>query len=324
MVVHHSRFTRMLSRDKQSSPYWYSLLILLLFSSCNPAQEAEYDVIDTGIEYDLYAIASSSQGLHSTGGFIWNNSQVAFSEDGTAWSVDSLSDKAMYDILVYQDQVLAVGGSGYLMDLAEDNRHYRLRYWGIIRSLAKSRNGYIAVGGKDWNKGFVYPIANWLQADTAYIYPYEMAGVHCIDDDNTCIAVGYGHILRTEDGGYTWELVDLSGDFYTSVTQDSRGRLWIVGLNGTIGYSDDDGQTWDQLSRGRYPWVSSDRWRAVHFDQGIGVVLGADGHYLLTRNDGGQWDRYSTSSAYDLRDAAIYNGRLYLATIDGQLLKVAL
>ena len=65
-------------------------------------------------------------------------------------------------------------------------------------------------------------------------------------DAQTAIVVGYGgKILRTADGGYTWEVVDSGVDrALYSVDFPDPQHGWIAGQAGTLLASSDGGKTW--------------------------------------------------------------------------------
>ncbi|MGD9764108.1 MAG: WD40/YVTN/BNR-like repeat-containing protein [Candidatus Binatia bacterium] len=71
---------------------------------------------------------------------------------------------------------------------------------------------------------------------------YDVAAI----DADTAIVVGYGgKILRTADGGYTWDVIDSGSDkALYSVDFPDREHGWIAGQSGTLLHSSDGGKTW--------------------------------------------------------------------------------
>lgn len=65
-------------------------------------------------------------------------------------------------------------------------------------------------------------------------------------DEKQAIVSGYaGKILRTDDGGYTWSLVDSGTDkALYSISFPDKSNGWIVGQDGLVLHSADAGKTW--------------------------------------------------------------------------------
>jgi photosystem II stability/assembly factor-like uncharacterized protein len=90
-------------------------------------------------------------------------------------------------------------------------------------------------------------------------------------------------ILRTTDGGRTWERAKSSGTSWSlsSVYFRDRNTGWAVGFNGQILRSVDGGRTWEVQPSPTQAWLTS-----VTFDQtGRGWI--AARNQLLASEDGG-------------------------------------
>lgn len=105
-------------------------------------------------------------------------------------------------------------------------------------------------------------------------------------------AVGYhypsnsleGYVLRTTDGGSTWQGVSLGNKDFQKVFFTSSSTGWMVGPNGTIYKTSDGGTNWSQQSSGISNQLSS-----IYFqDNNIGWI-GGNGSLLKTQDGGNTW-----------------------------------
>ena len=157
--------------------------------------------------------------------------------------------------------------------------------------------------------------------------PFTSAGLGSIvfsDDGRRGWVVGNnGTILRTEDGGETWDprpvLLDdgtivglpdrgespidrIHGPYLWSVAMSSDGSTgWAVGQRGTVLRSTDGGETWEQRESGTRAWL-----RSVAFapDDDTGWVVGDDGTFLVTEDGGETWTSRRIGTREDLTSVA--------------------
>jgi hypothetical protein len=110
-------------------------------------------------------------------------------------------------------------------------------------------------------------------------------------DSNTCWAVGTsGLIIKSTDGGKTWEQRDKIGAlslFDIFFINGNKG--WIVGDNGLILNTEDGGSSWKKQASG----FSDSLMKVFFLDENRGVVLGVGGTVLYTENGGTLWQTYS-------------------------------
>ena len=93
-------------------------------------------------------------------------------------------------------------------------------------------------------------------------------------------------LLRSEDGGDTWQRVSLPVKnelIHLVFRGNSRG--WIVGSNGLILATTDDGLTWTRQSSG----VATTLYNVDFNDNDSGYAVGEKGVILRTENGGGTW-----------------------------------
>ncbi len=121
-------------------------------------------------------------------------------------------------------------------------------------------------------------------------------------DADTAIVVGYGgKILRTEDGGFSWERIPSGTQeaLYRVRFVDHR-RGWICGQDGVILHSADGGRSWTRQSSGTNAYLFS-----LHFvDAEFGWAVGDKSLAVHTRDGGRTWTLQKIASAVaEERDA---------------------
>ncbi|WP_158513123.1 YCF48-related protein [Myxococcus hansupus] len=100
-------------------------------------------------------------------------------------------------------------------------------------------------------------------------------------------------MLRTADGGRTWDSVSPADSFRVYDLEQSGGRTWICGSSGNIYRSDDFGVTWTDL-RGT-PFNADDRCMDMSFlDPEHGWAVGMKGSLWATQDGGATWRRLET------------------------------
>jgi photosystem II stability/assembly factor-like uncharacterized protein len=119
------------------------------------------------------------------------------------------------------------------------------------------------------------------------------------DQDHGTAVGASGKIIRTTDGGATWQTVssgtttNLYGVDYCCVTNGIA-----VGNNGLMLRTTDTGASWTAL-----PQVTTDNLRGISFTTGsVGMVVGTNGAILRSTNGGASWSeiRGITASLYEV------------------------
>jgi photosystem II stability/assembly factor-like uncharacterized protein len=154
----------------------------------------------------------------------------------------------------------------------------------------------ILFAGPDWFWQNPYPQGNQLN------------GVYTFDQDNM-IAVGdLGTIVRTSDGGKTWQTQSNVNGVTTpllSVTFVDMNNGWIVGERGVILKTTDGGVTWQNRSYGKSYHLYS-----VHFTSALnGWVAGRWGEVYQTSDGGDTWVRQESGTVRMLTSLNFANAR---------------
>jgi photosystem II stability/assembly factor-like uncharacterized protein len=155
----------------------------------------------------------------------------------------------------------------------------------------------------------------------------NLLGVDLIDEKNGWavgdIGVMSGAVVRTTDGGLTWQAASRTNEILAAITFVSPTLGWVAGYAGRIQRTEDGGLTW-KIQRGEH---EGEVLNAIFFlDHERGWAVGGTGLVLTTANGGETWDRLPISRAEDLwsvtfltRERGLIVGEdgLILTTIDG-------
>lgn len=133
------------------------------------------------------------------------------------------------------------------------------------------------------------------------------------------VAVGEKLIIRTEDGGTTWEEVLQRFDlrFYDVLFLDSSRGL-AVGEGGAIFLSTDAGKTWQKKEAG----TVNDLFALAQIPGGPIVAAGEKGELIQSLDGGETWKKLVSGTALDLYDVYFVGESTgFIVASDGKILK---
>jgi photosystem II stability/assembly factor-like uncharacterized protein len=118
---------------------------------------------------------------------------------------------------------------------------------------------------------------------------YSLFSVSCADANNCVVGGERGLILRTTDGGKTWDKVSAPAGLSENLLSMSRGKdpnnIWAVGPVATVIHSADGGKTWEDQSLHKDECLNS----VVFLDDRDGWVQGEFGVIKHTTDGGKTW-----------------------------------
>jgi photosystem II stability/assembly factor-like uncharacterized protein len=102
-----------------------------------------------------------------------------------------------------------------------------------------------------------------------------------------------GVVLRSDDGGRTWNYVMTERKQALFAVASTDGRAIAVGEKGLVEYSKDGGRSWHPPSESQFPSVFT-YMRDLNFaptDVKTGFIVGQEGMVLRTRDGGNSWQQ---------------------------------
>jgi photosystem II stability/assembly factor-like uncharacterized protein len=238
-------------------------------------------------------------GDHGNGWIVGDNGLALKSEDGgESWQRVSISeDDSFNDVYFVGAKGWIVGGGGVILHTDDGGKSW------VRQSAAGGEAPTIKANiATDRTCPAVEPSSSLRQA---------LMRVHFVDQ-NIGVTVGAdGTILRTEDGGESWqnvspdwmglmpaELMDrgvLSINLYDVIFLNETSG-WVVGDWGTILHTLDGGKTWSLSHIGQFPPLFS----VCFKNDKVGWAVGQNGFALKSENGGASWDRFSVNTENSL------------------------
>ncbi|MBN1560784.1 T9SS C-terminal target domain-containing protein [candidate division KSB1 bacterium] len=137
-------------------------------------------------------------------------------------------------------------------------------------------------GGKTWDQ-YSLPFKKTMTAMAFY-------------NDSVGTAVSWGNMMRTTDGGRSWEATDyLTGS--ENIIATGPNRALICGLRGELLLTNDMGLTWRDAKKGMTKTLT-----ALQFNGESGWIVGCNGSILNSMDGGATWQEQVSGTTADLTD----------------------
>jgi photosystem II stability/assembly factor-like uncharacterized protein len=135
---------------------------------------------------------------------------------------------------------------------------------------------------------------------------------------------GYGAIMRTSDGGLSWQQMNVSSDNFMGLYCMGPDKVWACGYNGSIYKSGNGGKGWTRLRNGNDLTLPKYRLQAILFtDEQHGYAVGEEGIVTYTDDGGKHWmefDRFTGSTLLFI--ARCPDGQLIVGGEHGELYRL--
>jgi photosystem II stability/assembly factor-like uncharacterized protein len=203
-----------------------------------------------------------------------------------------IAHDALYDLCFHQNSGTAVGVAGTLFETGDGGKSWHPIApvgSGALLGIDCDANSPIVVGQS--GTILVRHEGNWQKAESGT--DARLLNVS-VNDAGLAFAVGgFGTVLRSADGGQSWEPLAfdweaLLGDFQEphiyDVEVSDAGVVTIVGEFELILRSSDGGETWETMHRG-----DSSLFALELNDDDTGYAVGQEGKILRTEDAGNTW-----------------------------------
>lgn len=115
-------------------------------------------------------------------------------------------------------------------------------------------------------------------------------------------AVGYGGAYFTNNAGVSWQPTEIKGDFFKTIQFVDSETGYICGFQGSVLKTTDGGATWQNTNRKNGAFFRGTKLESLHFfDENIGLVCGLSGTLLYTDNGGEDWKKVNLNTSENLR-----------------------
>jgi photosystem II stability/assembly factor-like uncharacterized protein len=232
-------------------------------------------------------------------------------------------DSLLLDVVRIGDRLVAAGERGHIV-YSDDGRDW------VQAEIVPTRstiNRLFVLNDRIWAAGHDSVILTsgdrgntWTRQ---YFAPERMQPIMDIyfSDANRGLVIGaYGLMMRTADGGHTWEdaRVNEEDDYHlNALLPYTDGRYLIAGEAGYSYRSFDRGQTWQSMEM---PYQGS-MFGAVETEENCVLFYGLRGHVQKSCDHGESWIEMDTGSESTISDAVLYQGKILMVGNSGAVLE---
>lgn len=307
-------------------------LILSLFffaSSCKKEQTFQLPWTElqspTSLNLNSVFFTDDSTG-HIVGGKIWfEDIYLKTNDAGNTWMIDSLQGKEILEMQFNKNNngfAVGIGGDFYFKETPQSSWQYHNLFFPTETfrdvSFWEKENGIIVTGAA-FKNGKIIRVDDEFKSEVVDSFEQELATVFHSEKDIIHIG-GYGIMLRSTDGGSTWENKGIIGDFFKDIHFPTSQVGYAVGFSGSIIKTTDAGANWNFIRNGDNLSTSNKSFQSVFFiDDQNGFIVGDQGLFWRTKNGGEDWEVIDDFPTVDLNDIFIINNVGYIIGKDGKI-----
>jgi photosystem II stability/assembly factor-like uncharacterized protein len=299
---------------------WRGLILpfLFLLASCHKNEvQLIVQKVNANTTYDLYRMSFVNDSVgYICGGTRYGIGVVVKTPDGGhSWlPADSVLPKGPYAMHFFNTMEGFIAGfDGYMTYTADGGNSYTqlptFDYDPIQALTFRDRQQGIAALGVAYNAGKIYHTANG-GTTWSLVYRDTMHSLMCAAyvGDSTAIVGGYGTILRSTDMGHSFKVVKEQGDFYQSVDFVDGQTGYMVGYQGEVLKTSDQGRTWASIRSSNGLWGSTDYLLSVDFiNENTGYAVGESGLMIRTTNGGTSWQTVTPFTDSRLKSVHLFS-----------------
>ena len=304
-------------------------LISILFYSCSKDHDLlpySSTQLDPAIDFKGIHLTTSGK-LYVSGGNPSLGVIFESNDNGLSWiDKQTYFDKWINDIWVNdQNEGLCIDQDVLIyrsVDEGSSWNQYFPEEWPLsvtrnLRDLIQvDSSKYLICGGKNFSNGLIYFSENNGVDWDFEEFNHELRSIYFNDPTNG-VAVGYGTVLHTSDGGSSWRIIDTYNEYYTGVTGDFGQRYWSCGFNGGIYFSNNNGINWDRIKSSNKTFSARDRFTCIQrHPSGKIVCCGVDGLIAISSDNGSNWSFYESFMGKTINDFVIINSKKAVAVAD--------
>jgi photosystem II stability/assembly factor-like uncharacterized protein len=234
---------------------------LLIFATCKKEPFFAFGKLrhsalpNTSDFADLVLI--DEQTAYAAGGTVWDKGQILLTTDGgLSWSLDAELPGRIEAISYHpaSGTVFACGqGGGIYRKLPTESTWTVLafdyqRWFRGATFLPNTTPTAFFVNGEAFRYGAVRSLSNQDSTpDTLYLAPNELSDIHAVTNQ-VLVTVGYGYVVRSTNGGQTWNRIEPTGEFFKALDfYDTSGVM--VAESGRVFTTRDSGEHWEQSAK---------------------------------------------------------------------------
>jgi photosystem II stability/assembly factor-like uncharacterized protein len=307
--------------------------LMFVFTACDDENNIEYkpklteyqideDVTICDIEFVSDEIGLLCGGEKNNFGSIFKTF-----DGGDTWVQTFRSDTlSVNDIFFLNDSIVYACGDSLMVlksidggdnweTLVLSNLPWEAYYVPYNCIFANDQSNIFAVGGEHYNKGL---LSETEQGNTHWShssYDNQFNSI-CFVSEFVGFFAGYGILLVTEDGGNTFDYIDLEGNDFVDIETNKYNTVYALSENGILYSSSDLGYNWN-TEINSYQGGFND----LHFNESIGIVVGNNGIIYRKETNGMTWIKLKDVTDYNLHAVFVKsNGEVVIGAENGKVL----
>ncbi|MEE4174043.1 MAG: YCF48-related protein [Xanthomonadales bacterium] len=221
-----------------------------------------------------------------------------------------------------EGRFVAVGERGHVVHSGDGREWTQAEHVPTRSTLTTvaSQGNDLWAGGHD--TAIIHSSDGGVTWDLVYYDPdraQPVMDIHFVDAQTGYAIGAYGLMMKTLDGGQTWDEFEVSFDGWhlNGLIDLGDGRLLITGEKGFSYLSQDAGETWETIDM---PYPGS-MFGAVRTG-GCIVVYGLRGNIQRTCDDGQSWEQLASPTENSLAGGAFREGETLLVGNSGQVVRI--
>ncbi len=303
-------------------------ILFMLFSCQKKSTDLVFTQLHSGVTDDINSVLflDDSTG-YACGGMRYESGKILKTIDGGfTWTNQSTADmeKAIYKIAFpSKDTGFACGYDGKIFRTFDGGKEwvlYQTGLWFPLRDIfmLTGKKGF-SCGGDGFQSGYRINTTNAGDLWTGDTSQTEFRSI-CFFNDSVGLLAGYGIILRTVNGGQSWEHTNAQQDFFVSMAFVNDLTGYAVGYTGSILKTSDGGQNWDQLRNSNSLLLPHLFFNQVTFrDENTGYIVGEGGCFLKTDDGGNHWLKIANAPDADLKGISLTSNGGFICGTDGNI-----
>lgn len=309
---------------------FFATCSFFLFHSCGP-KAVDWTSLgpETGSPvYELY-FTTPDTGF-AVGGLDYDSEKILRTTDGgLTWdSLPALYGQAIQGLDFGSSQLGFTGGiAGRILrtkDAGASWQLFQMDFYNNLLGVAVASDSIVmVVGGGGRGEGEIWRSTDAGNSWAATTFDFELQAITFPEPDLGFVC-GYGAVLRTENAGVDWEVLDASGDLYGALSFPSSDTGYVIGLTGEILRTTDRGDTWKTLRSASAFVQHRKQFHDVVFRNGKqGYIVGKKSIILRTEDAGKSWEKLESPVEDDFYTACLApDGALWIAGESGQIFRM--